>query len=49
MYVPAAQSAHTRSAVADFELISTTYDFYQALVQLEVATGLSLMPVGVER
>ena len=36
--------ARTRAAVADAELISTTYDFYQALVQLELATGLNLLP-----
>jgi outer membrane protein len=36
--------ARTRAAVADAELIGTTYDFYQALVQLELATGLNLLP-----
>jgi outer membrane protein TolC len=36
--------ARTRSAVADVELITTTYDFYLALVQLELATGLNLLP-----
>jgi outer membrane protein len=36
--------ARTRSALADAELISATYDFYLALVQLELATGLNLLP-----
>jgi outer membrane protein TolC len=36
--------ARTRSAVADVELISATYDFYLAVVQLELATGLNLLP-----
>lgn len=36
--------ARTRSAVADVELITTTYEFYLALVQLELATGLNLLP-----
>lgn len=36
--------ARTRSALADAELIGTTYDFYLALVQLELATGLNLLP-----
>jgi hypothetical protein len=34
--------------VADAELIGTTYDFYQALVQLELATGLNLLPDEVD-
>ncbi|MGH7565597.1 MAG: TolC family protein [Gemmatimonadota bacterium] len=41
--------ARTRSAVADVELITTTYDFYLALVQLELATGLNLLPDEVNR
>jgi outer membrane protein TolC len=40
--------ARTRAAGADAELIGTTYDFYQALVQLELATGLNLLPDEVD-
>lgn len=36
--------ARTRSAQADADLIGATYDFYLALVQLELATGLNLLP-----
>jgi outer membrane protein TolC len=36
--------ARTRSVVADVDLITTTSDFYLALVQLELATGLNLLP-----
>jgi outer membrane protein TolC len=41
--------ARTRSAQADVDLISATYDFYLALVQLELATGLNLLPAEVDR
>ena len=33
-----------RSAQADVDLITATYDFYLALVRLELATGLNLFP-----
>jgi outer membrane protein len=41
--------ARTRSAQADTDLISATYEFYLALVQLELATGLNLLPDEVNR
>jgi outer membrane protein TolC len=41
--------ARTRSAQADVDLITATYDFYLALVQLELATGLNLLPAEVDR
>ena len=41
--------ARTRSAQADVDLITATYDFYLALVQLELATGLNLLPDEVNR
>ncbi|HET6360948.1 MAG TPA: TolC family protein [Gemmatimonadota bacterium] len=41
--------ARTRSAQADIDLITATYDFYLALVQLELATGLNLLPTEVDR
>jgi outer membrane protein len=36
--------ARTRAAQADTDLITATYEFYLALVQLELATGLNLLP-----
>jgi outer membrane protein TolC len=41
--------ARARSAQADVDLITATYDFYLALVQLELATGLNLLPDEVNR
>jgi outer membrane protein len=41
--------ARTRSAQADVDLITATYEFYLALVQLELATGLNLLPAEVDR
>ena len=41
--------ARTRSAQADVDLITATYEFYLALVQLELATGLNLLPPEVDR
>lgn len=39
--------ARVRSTQAETDLISSTYDFYLALVALERATGLQLFPEGV--
>ncbi len=38
------QDARVRAAQAETDLIGSTYDFYQALVDLERATGLNLFP-----
>jgi outer membrane protein TolC len=36
--------ARVRTSQAETELIGSTYDFYQALVELERASGLDLFP-----
>jgi outer membrane protein len=41
--------ARTRAAQADTDLITATYEFYLALVQLELATGLNLLPDEVDQ
>jgi outer membrane protein len=41
--------ARTRSTQAEVDLITATHDFYLALVQLELATGLRLLPDEVDR
>ena len=41
--------ARTRSSQAEIDLITATYDFYLALVQLELATGLNLLPAEVDQ
>lgn len=41
--------ARARSSQAEIDLITATYDFYLALVQLELATGLNLLPREVDQ
>lgn len=41
--------ARSRAAQADTDLITATYEFYLALVQLELATGLNLLPDEVDQ